>query len=112
MIALLLLPTASFASSSPAAARVEDLRTATVRYDDLNLNTARGIAGLYGRIHAAAVDVCQPLEDPQLADDVFWSDRNECIAHAVAKAVQDVHNEKLSAYHFERIRGWKVRSLN
>jgi len=42
---------------------------------------------------------------------VFWSEWNACINHAVAKAVDTVHNERLSAYHWERSRGWKLRSV-
>jgi UrcA family protein len=76
-----------------------------VRYYDLNLNNPEGVASLYGRIHAAALDVC----GAQLLNRVLYSEWNECVAHAVANAVKGVHNEKLSTYYLERIPGWKRR---
>ena len=109
MVALLMIPALLFAESGMTATRFDEPPSVTVRFHDLNLNSTEGIASLYGRIHAAAVEVCEPMEGPQLVNRVFWSGWNECVAHAVANAVQAVHNEKLSAYHWERIRGWKPR---
>jgi UrcA family protein len=94
-----------------AVARVDEAPSVTVRYHDLNLDSQEGIANLYERIHAAAVVVCKSAEGPQLVNRVFWSEWNACINHAVANAVHTVHNEKLSAYHWERSRGWKLRSV-
>ena len=74
-------------------------------YYDLNLDTPEDVAGLYGRIRAAAIDVCKQSEGSLRTNRVYW----ECVAHAIANAVKDVHNEKLSAYHWERIRDWKRR---
>jgi UrcA family protein len=109
MIALLVIPTLLVAASGMAVAHVDEARSVTVRYYDLDLNSPEGIASLYERIHAAAVDVCGSLEGPQLVNRVLWSKWDPCINHAVANAVHAVHNEKLSAYHWERIRGWKLR---
>jgi UrcA family protein len=111
MIALLVIPTLLIAESDMAVARVDDAPSVTVRYHDLNLNSPEGIANLYERIHAAAVVVCKSVEGPQLVNRVLWSEWNACINHAVANAVHDVHNEKLSAFHWERSRGWKLRSV-
>jgi UrcA family protein len=111
VIALLVIPTLLVAASDMAVARVDEAPSVTVRYHDLNLNTPEGIANLYERIHAAAVVVCKSVEGPQLVNRVFWSEWNACINHAVANAVHTVHNEKLSAYHWERCRGWKLRSV-
>jgi hypothetical protein len=64
--------------------------------------------GRDGRSHpagddSAATEVCSPLESTILARERIWRD---CFSHAVANAVHSVHNEALSAYHWERIR-WR-----
>jgi len=94
-----------FAESAVAVPGVDEAPSVIVRYYDLNLNSPEDVASLYGRIHAAAIDVCKQSEGSQLLNRGY---RN-CVAHATANAVKDVHNEKLSAYHWERIRGWKPR---
>ncbi len=106
MAALLGLP-ALFMEPVFAAIAVEEPPSVTVRYHDLNLNNPEGIATLYKRIHTAAIEVCKPEEGPQLVNRLFWTAWNNCFSHAVANAVKAVHNEKLTAYHWERIRGWK-----
>ena len=111
VLALLAIPTLLMAEPSMAVARVDEAPSVTVRYHDLNLNSLEGVANLYERIHAAAVVVCKSTEGPQLVNRVFWTEWNACINHAVANAVDTVHNEKLSAYHWERSRGWKLRSV-
>jgi UrcA family protein len=109
MIAPLVIPALLFADSGMAVTRVEDAPSVTVRYHDLNLNSPEGVASLYGRIHAAALDVCKQAEGSQLVSRVFWSGWNECVDHAIANAVKDVHNEKLSTYYGERIHGSRRR---
>ena len=111
LIALLVVPTMLIAESDMAAARVDEAPAVTVKYRDLNLDNRDGVAKLYERIHTAAVDVCKSAEGPQLANRVFWSEWNACINHAVENAVRVVHNDNLSAYTSERIRGWKLRSM-
>jgi UrcA family protein len=91
LFALLVIPTLLIAESGMAVARGDETPSVTVRYHDLNLDSQKGVANLYERIHAAAVVVCKSTEGPQL--------------------VNRVHNEKLSAYHWERSRGWKLRSV-
>jgi UrcA family protein len=111
VLALLVIPTLLSAGSGVAVARVDEAPSVTVRYHDLNLNSTEGIADLYERIHAAAVIVCKSAEGSQFVNRVFWSEWNACINHAEANAVNTVHNEKLSAYRWERSRGWKLRSV-
>jgi UrcA family protein len=111
LFALLVIPTLLMAESGMAVARGDEAPSVTVRYHDLNLDSQKGVADLYERIHAAAVVVCKSAEGPQLVNRVFWSEWNACINHAVANAVHTVHNEKLSSYHWERSRGWKLRSV-
>jgi UrcA family protein len=111
VLALLVIPTLLSAGTSVAVASGEEAPSVTVRYHDLNLNSPEGVADLFERIHTAAVIVCKPAEGSQFVNRVFWSEWNACINHAEANAVNTVHNEKLSAYHWERSRGWRLRSV-
>jgi UrcA family protein len=107
-LAMLLLPVVFLAESAAASSPLaESPRSVKVRYRDLNLETPQGVAGLYARIHDAAAIVCESSEGPQLVNRVFWTDWNFCVNHAVADAVQAVHNDNLSAYHWKHIRGPK-----
>jgi UrcA family protein len=92
-----------------AASVSDDAPSVTVRYPDLNLNSPEGIASLYGRIRAAAGQVCRSLESRDLLHKAQWYD---CFSHAVANAVNTVHNAPLSAYHWQRIHGWKHREID
>lgn len=104
-IALFVLP---LLAAGPVIATVRDeVPSTTVRYRDLNLNSAEGIARLYERIRVAAADVCRTAAGLQPLNRELTSERDACIGHAVAHAVHVVHNEKLSALHWERIRGPK-----
>ena len=107
MVAPLAILALLFAESGMAVPRVDEAPSLTVRYHDLNLDTPEDVASLYGRIRTAAIDVCKQSEGPQLVNRMFWSGWNGCVTHAIANAVKDVHNEKLSAYHWERIRDWR-----
>jgi UrcA family protein len=102
-VSSLLLTELSVAADDDAALSV------TVRYHDLNLNSPEGIASLYGRIQRAADQVCQSLKSRELERESFW---NDCVNHAVAKAVRTVNNAPLSAYHWQRIRGPKHREID
>jgi UrcA family protein len=108
-VPLLVIPALLFAESGMAVTRVGEAPSETVRYHDLNLNGPEGIASLYGRIHTAALDVCKPAEGPQVVNRALWRGWHECVADAVANAVKAVNNEKLSAYYWERTRGWNHR---
>jgi len=105
MAALLVFP--ALFTMEPALAATEAVPSVTVRYHDLNLNNPEGVATLYERIHNAATVVCRPEEGPQVVNRIFWNAWNDCFNHAIANAVKAVHNEQLSAYHWQRIRGWK-----
>lgn len=108
MIALLVIPTLLVSESALAAARVDEVPSRTVRYHDLNLNSPEGVVSLYERIHAAALDVCRSAESPWRQGLESWTERDWCVNHAVANAVQSVHNEKLSAYYWQQIRTRRV----
>jgi UrcA family protein len=94
---------------APAQAYIPktDLPSVTVRYQDLDLSTPKDVVRLYARIHAAAVTVCMQSEDIRQVHGAYWREHDACITQAVASAVRTVHNEQLSAYHWQLIRGWK-----
>jgi UrcA family protein len=81
-------------ADTPAPAPVP---TAVVRYADLNLDTVRGVQTLYGRIRAAAREVCAPYQsDSSLLPSPAW---RLCVTQAVETAVQRVDRPLLTAYH-------------
>jgi UrcA family protein len=99
-VAVALFAMASIATAHASA--IDDAApSVTVRYHDLNLSTAEGVASLYARIRYAADEVCGPLDSRDPERKQTW--RN-CVSHAVAEAVNTVHNRNLSAYHLHRIR--------
>jgi UrcA family protein len=110
LIALAVLPALFTGESAIAAASraAEDPPSVTVRYQDLNLNSPEGIAVLYHRLRSAAAEICGPLDSRELARKVLW---NDCFDHAVANAVRTVHNKTLSAYHWQRTRGFRQHEI-
>jgi UrcA family protein len=105
-VVLAALPTLFMVGSAFAAVAAEAPPAVTVRYSDLNLNSTQDVASLYKRIEYAAREVCRPAEGPQVVSEIHSTAWNECFYHAIAKAVRSVHNDKLSAYHWQHIRGW------
>jgi UrcA family protein len=104
MVALLALPALFIAESAVAGVPSVEAPSVKVQYHDLNLNDPKAIASLYQRISNAADEACKPAEGPQLVNRVFWKAWNDCFTQAIANAVQTVHNDRLSEYHWERIR--------
>jgi UrcA family protein len=93
----LLFSALAFAASSFAMAdTVVNVKSETVRYDDLRLISAVGAAVLYGRLHRAAERACAPLDGktPQLA-----SRYRACVGDALSKAVADVNEPVLTKYY-------------
>jgi UrcA family protein len=83
------------ASSLASADTVVNVKSETVRYDDLRLISAVGAAVLYGRLRGAAERACGALDGktPQLA-----SRYRACVDDAVSKAVADVNEPVLTKY--------------
>ncbi len=73
-------------SDSPPSIRVS--------YADLDLSTDRGVRILYGRIVAAAQQVCPDVEMQNLT--LYWKMR-ACQKRAIAAAVQQVGSPRLAA---------------
>ena len=74
----------------------DQIRTETVKFQDLNVGTPAGIEALYGRIHKAAVRVCSD-PDPILNQAVL-----ECVRKSEAKAIEAVNLPALTAYHLNK----------
>jgi UrcA family protein len=71
----------------------EQVRTETVKFDDLNVDTASGAQALYTRIHWAAQRVCSET-DPiqQLA-------AKACVRKAEARAIEKLSLPQLTAFY-------------
>ena len=74
----------------------EPTASETVRFQDLNLNSAAGIEALYARIHAGARRVCGV--DHNERSLTMRSIEQACAAQAQLRAVNEVHSEALSTY--------------
>jgi len=87
----MLLACVLVASNALAA---EQVRTETVKFQDLNVGTPAGVEALYRRIHSAAVRVCSPpggwLEQLGAA---------ACAKDAEAKAIEKVNLPLLTAFY-------------
>jgi UrcA family protein len=73
----------------------EQVRSETVKFSDLNVNTSEGVQALYGRIHAAAWHVCVSTS----ADPILQSGARDCARKAEAKAVETVNLPQLTAFY-------------
>jgi UrcA family protein len=86
-----LLVCALIASNAFADGQV---RTETVKFQDLNVSTPAGAEALYSRIHSAAVRVCSPsggrLEEIGAAD---------CVKDSESKAVKKANLPLLTAFY-------------
>ena len=72
-----------------------------VRYSDLNLSTERGSLALYGRIVAAAHQVCDLGDNRDLR---AVAAAHACRDEAIARAVRDVNSPMLAAVYAGRPR--------
>ena len=88
--AVLALSTVAKASGIEGASRA-----VAVHYSDLDLARPEGAARLYARIRHAAELVCGPADERALGPAAH---RARCIEDAVAGAVGDVGNPRLSYY--------------
>ena len=71
----------------------DQVRSETVKFQDLNVDTPAGVQALYGRIHAAARRVCSE------ADPIQQIAANACAKKAEAKAVGNLSLTQLTAYY-------------
>jgi UrcA family protein len=71
----------------------EQVRSETVKFQDLNVNTPEGAQALYGRIHAAAKRVCY------VSDSVLEQASAACARKAEGDAIQKLNMSQLTAYY-------------
>jgi len=69
------------------------VRTQTVRFQDLNVETPAGVQALYGRIHAAAERVCSESDQSRQVAAAA------CAKKAEAEAVGNLGLIQLTAYY-------------
>ncbi len=93
---LLVSALAVAASSLATADALVNVKSETVRYDDLRLTSQVGVAVLYGRLRGAAERACAPLESEQLPAKARY---RACFDGALAKAVASVNHPGLTEYY-------------
>jgi len=94
---LLIAAALALASSFAQADALVNVKTETVRYDDIRMTSPVGIAVLYGRLRGAADRACAAGESSQdLAQKARFK---ACYDDALARAVASVNNVQLTAYY-------------
>ena len=73
----------------------EQIRSETVKFPDLDLNTSAGVQTLYTRIHAAAWRVCSSTSN----DPLYQRGTRDCAKQAEAKAIGTVNLPQLTAFY-------------
>jgi UrcA family protein len=79
------------------AATPEGAPSVTVRFDDLNLASARGADTLNARITAAAYQVCAPSGGVDTRDLWVYAAERACVDQAIANAKRDVQGAKVAS---------------
>jgi UrcA family protein len=94
VISLLFVAGTTFAASPDV-----DVRSETVKFQDLNLQADADVAALYQRIHAAARRVC---DEPGEAGLSSANTRQSCKEKAESEAIMKVNVPALSAYYEQK----------
>jgi UrcA family protein len=84
------------ASSLAMADTLVNVKSETVRYDDIRLSSPVGVAVLYGRLRGAAERACASLDSADLAAKAR---HRACYDSALATAVANVNHPGLSQYY-------------
>ena len=92
-----ILGTAALCAASASVQAAEDVPSKTVKFADLNITSQAGAKTLYGRIRAAARDVCELSTG---TDPIQRMAIKGCIEKAVDKAVKDVNAPMLTYLRF------------
>jgi UrcA family protein len=71
----------------------EQVRTETVKFADLNVNSQAGVEALFGRIHSAAKHVCSETDPLQRVA------ASACIWRAEARAIEKLNLPLLTVYY-------------
>jgi len=73
----------------------EQVRSETVKFPDLDVNTSEGVQTLYGRIHAAAWRVCTTNS----SDPFYQFGARNCARNAEAKAIATLNLPQLTTFY-------------
>lgn len=103
VIATILGPLALGCAAVCSAGDIGDVPHAAVKFGDLDLSSPVGAAALYGRIKAAAYDVCASF-DTDSRDQIDLLGLDRCVHEAVRDAVVKVNQPALSAIYNARNR--------
>jgi len=71
----------------------EEVRSETVKFQDLNVDVPEGVQALYTRIHAAAKRVCSQT------DPILRLAATTCAQKAEANAIRKLNLSQLTAYY-------------
>jgi UrcA family protein len=96
------LTTSSFVVNAQNAEPLAEMPSVTVRYADLNLNSAAGVDALYARLRTAAREVCNVRETHGLVQAI---ESRKCYRHALGAAVDRVNALAPDALHRPAERG-------
>ena len=105
MVSAAVLGIAFFAAGAQAHEAAQGANSVTVRYSDLNLNTAASAKVLYQRIHSAAERVCGDVNSRQL--DLAAAAKS-CLDQAIVNSVHAVKNEQFT--RIAGVHGYGVRN--
>ena len=85
----------AFGWAVSTASAGEQVRSETVKFQDLNVSTSEGVQTLYGRIHAAAWRVCATTS----GDPLYQMGARNCAKNAEAKAIESLNLPQLTAFY-------------
>ena len=83
-------------SGLAGASTVRELPSVVVKFGDLNLDNAAGVAKLHARLHSAAQQVCSQLDSRVLG---LREQYDRCVSDAVTSSVAKIGNANLTTFH-------------
>ncbi len=96
LVVAAVLATMSALAVSPAHAEDSAAARVTVRYAELNLQSAAGIQTLYARLKGAARRVCAELDGPSLRERAAY---RSCVTSSLERSVHAVRNDDVLAFY-------------
>jgi UrcA family protein len=93
---LMSAPVMTMAAYTAGNATIHDVQ---VQFSDLDLRSEAGIKTLYSRLQAASRRVCDTSSALKSHSTLEMRFARSCYTEALARAVSDIDNEKLSRLH-------------
>ena len=100
LVVLTLASAGALAAGSPARAD-SDMPSQPVHYSPTELSSPEGVGRIYLRLNSAAQLVCDRYDSMELARRQVF---DRCVAESPARAVAQVHDERLTLYHESKAR--------